>query len=212
MRIPVAAGEAVVVAAPDLHEPHAPFEQPAGRQAAEPEVVRLLLGIDLAGPARPRPVEAVELEHVLRFTGQIERLGRGQLHLRREFVALDPGLQTAVALAALQMMTVETADQVTGGGVGGAGHKRGGLVRPEVGQRLVGCGLHDRAAVLRRQEAGIPVLHAIGAVAAVVGEHDEGRQVVVHRAERVAHPAAGAGEARQHEAGRLQERGRRVHA
>ena len=84
-------------------------------------------------------------------------------------------------------------------------------MRPEVGQRLVSRGLHDRAAVLRRQEAGIPVLHAIGAVAAVVGEHDKGRQVVVHRAERVAHPAAGAREAGQHEAGRLQERGRGVH-
>ena len=117
MRIPVAAGEAVVVAAPDLHEPHAPFEQPAGRQAAKPEVVRLLLGVDLAGPARPRPVEAVKLEHVLRLAGQIERLGRGQLHLRCEFVALDPGLQATVARVALQMVAIEPADQVAGGGV-----------------------------------------------------------------------------------------------
>jgi uncharacterized protein YoaH (UPF0181 family) len=36
--IPVAAGEAVVVAAPDLHEAHAAFEQAAGDEAFAAEV------------------------------------------------------------------------------------------------------------------------------------------------------------------------------
>src|SRR5208337_3304471 len=41
VRVPVAAGEAVVAAAPDLHEPDAPLEQTAGGQALAAEVVGL---------------------------------------------------------------------------------------------------------------------------------------------------------------------------
>jgi hypothetical protein len=46
----------------------------------------------------------------------------------------------------------------------------------------------------------------------VVGQHDERGQVVVERAESVAHPAAGAGETGQLETGGLQQRGGAVHA
>ncbi len=42
VRVPVAAGEAVVVARPDLHEPDAPLEQPPGDQALAAEDVGLL--------------------------------------------------------------------------------------------------------------------------------------------------------------------------
>jgi hypothetical protein len=82
----------------------------------------------------------------------------------------------------------------------------------QVGDRCVRAGENDRAAVLRREERGVPVLHAVRREAAVVGQHDEGRQVVVERAEAVADPAAGAGEAGQLETGRLQQRGGAVHA
>ncbi len=41
VRVPVAAGEAIVAAAPDLHEPDAPLEQTAGGQALAAEVVGL---------------------------------------------------------------------------------------------------------------------------------------------------------------------------
>ena len=71
----------------------------------------------------------------------------------------------------------------------------------EVGDRLGSPGPDDRAAVLGGEEAGVPILHAVGAVAPVIGEDDERGEIVIERAERGADPAASAGESRENESG-----------
>src|SRR5439155_9038001 len=69
---------------------------------------------------------------------------------------------------------------------------------------VVGAGPQDGALVAGGQEGGVPVLRAVGGVAAVVGQDDEGRQVLVEAAQAVADPAAHAGEAGRLEAGGLE--------
>src|SRR4051794_24319757 len=84
------------------------------------------------------------------------------------------------------------------------------LMREEVGNGGLGAGIDDVSAVLRGEKGGVPVFHAVAAEAAVVGQDNEGGEVLIQRAEAVAHPTSRAGEARKQEAGGLQERGLRV--
>src|SRR5262249_22669504 len=58
---------------------------------------------------------------------------------------------------------------------------------------------------------GVPVLGAVRGESAMIGKHDEGRQVFVHAPEAIAHPATHSGEAGTIEAGGLQERALRMH-
>ena len=68
--IPVAAREAVVVAAPDLYEADAALEEAAGGEALETEVVGFLRGVDLGRPAGLARLHAVHPQDVLRLVGQ----------------------------------------------------------------------------------------------------------------------------------------------
>ena len=77
MRVPVAAGEGVVVAAPNLHKAHAPLQQTASGQALLGEVPRFLIGIDFRRPGFGAAVEAVEFEDVLGLGLEVEGIGRG---------------------------------------------------------------------------------------------------------------------------------------
>ena len=56
--------------------------QPPRRQALAAEVVRLLGGVDLAGPGLLSVIQAVHLEDVGRLLRQIERFRSGELHPR----------------------------------------------------------------------------------------------------------------------------------
>ena len=96
MGIPVAAGEAVVVAAEDLHKPHAPLEQPPGGEALEAEVVNLLLGIDLAGPAAAGSLHDIHPQYMIGIVGNAQGFRSGRLHAGGELVAFDAALQPRV--------------------------------------------------------------------------------------------------------------------
>ena len=60
VRVPVAAREAVVGAAPDLHEPHAALQQPPGDQAVAAEVLgdRLVQAVERLRRRRSRPTRS----------------------------------------------------------------------------------------------------------------------------------------------------------
>lgn len=85
-------------------------------------------------------------------------------------------------------------------------------MQEKIGDRRLAAGVDHRAAMLGGQERRVPVLHFVRGQAAMVWQHDEGRQIIVHRAEAVANPAARAREAGKQKAGRLQQRGRAVDA
>ena len=86
------------------------------------------------------------------------------------------------------------------------GDEAGAFVREEVGDGGVCAWVDDGALVLGGEEGGVPVFGAVGGEPAVVWEDDEGREVLVHGAEAVADPCAGAGEAWSVESGGLEER------
>src|SRR5262249_17646634 len=67
MRIPVAAGKAVVRSAPDLHETHAALQEAAGDQAVAAKFLC------------DRTVEAIEAARLCRLAGNVEHLRRGKL-------------------------------------------------------------------------------------------------------------------------------------
>ena len=206
--VPVAPREAIVVAAPHLHEAHPALEEAPRGEALEGEVPSLLGGVDLRRPHGRHAVETIQREHVVGLVGQRQRLGGGQLHPRRQLVGADPGLEPGIAGARGEVAAVEPGQCRARGGVGLRGDERGGGA--EVGDRRGAPGRDDGTGVLRGEEPGVPVLHPVGGIAAVIGEDDERGEVLVVAAQRVAHPGAGAGETGEHEAGRLEERGRGV--
>ena len=101
------------------------------------------------------------------------------------------------------MFAVQLVEQDPRGGLAARGDKSGARIGEQVVDGIVAPGIDDGAAVLRWEERRVPVLRAVGGKAAVVGQHDEGRQIVVEAAQTVADPATHAGEARQLETGRL---------
>ena len=114
VRIPVPAREAVVVAAPDLHEPHAPLEQAAGGQALAAEVIGLLERVDFLVERRLAVIEPVEPAALPRGSArEVQRLGRGELHLRGQLVALDPAVEPIVALRDGGVLAVQAVQQST---------------------------------------------------------------------------------------------------
>ena len=212
VRVPVPPGEAVVVAAPDLHEPDAPLEQAAGGQALAAEVLGLLERVDLLVERRLAVIEAVEPEHFRGLAGEVQRLGRGELHPGGQLVALDPAVEPVVAGARGGVLAVQAVQQSDPRGVARAGGERDALVGEEVGDGRLGAGVDDGPLVLRGKERRVPVLGAVGGEAAMVGQHDERGQVVGQAAQPVADPRAHRGEAGPVEAGRLEQRPLAVHA
>ena len=63
----------------DLNKPNPSFGQPACQQKLPAKIIGFF------------DADAVEIEHALGFVGDINRLGRGQLHVGRQFVSLGTG-------------------------------------------------------------------------------------------------------------------------
>ena len=82
-------------AVPQLHEPHASLDQPAGDQQ--------LPGLD-AG--------AVHVADVLRLAADIERLGRLGLHAEAQLERADAGFERRVVLPRLRVASVEAFEQI----------------------------------------------------------------------------------------------------
>jgi hypothetical protein len=135
MRVPVAAGEAIVVAAPDLHEPDAPLEQTAGGQTLAAEVVGLLERVDLLVERRLPMVESVEPEHFRRLAHDVERLRGGKLYPGGQFVALDPAVQPVVTGSGGGVVAVQAIQQCDARGIARAGWKLDARVGEEVRDR-----------------------------------------------------------------------------
>ncbi len=212
VRIPITTGKAVVVAAPDLHEPHAALQEAPRGEALPRKMPGLFRRVDLLRPRLRATFEPVKAKDVRRLRREIKRLGRGELHARGEFVAADAGIKPLVALARGGVPAVQFRQQSVRVSLAGGRHVIARGMRPQVGDGRVGIGVDERAAVLAGQEGGVPVLHAVRGEAPVIRHHDERRQVIVQRAETVAHPAARAGKAGQLEARGLEQRRGAVHA
>ena len=97
--VPVAPGKAIVIAAPDLDEPHTALEQAAGDEALAAEELALRLFIDRAGIIDSRSLggEAIHVFDVLRFLGDIERIGGAELHRGSKLVTADAGGKPIIA-------------------------------------------------------------------------------------------------------------------
>src|SRR5262249_6622785 len=74
-------------AAPELHKPHAPLEQPATQQAPPREIGALFF------------VDAIQRLRLRSFGGEVRRLGNRQLHPRGQFVVVDPAGQRGIVRA-----------------------------------------------------------------------------------------------------------------
>ena len=93
MIVPIAGGAGH--AAPDLDKAHAAFQQPPRGETIAAKIFGRLF------------VEAIKLFRGLAFAGEIEHLGRAQLHLGRQFVRSDPGIQPRVARALGLMLAIQ---------------------------------------------------------------------------------------------------------
>ncbi len=109
------------------------------------------------------------------------------------------------------MVAVELKQQVAVGFLV-ARLEAGGGVGEQVVERLFLVQPQDHALVVGGQKGAVPVLGAVAGVAAVVGQHHEGGQIVVQAAQPVADPSPHAREPGILEAGGLQVGGLAVHA
>ena len=177
-------GKPLSLPAPDLHEAHAALQQPPRGQALAAEVVHLLRGVDLLRPCPSRRGRVPYISRIVRrLLGNVERFRRGELHLRGEFVAADAGIEPLVARARRGVLAIECAR--------GRRRPRASLAGVMKSPRLSGkrsaigvlrAGINDRALMLRRQKRRVPVLRAVRRQPAMIRQHDERRQIVVHRA------------------------------
>jgi hypothetical protein len=69
--------ETIVVTAPDLDEAHPALDQSPRDETLPAEVIHLLLGVDVFGPGRRIPFDAMKVEQIVRLLEEIHRLGRG---------------------------------------------------------------------------------------------------------------------------------------
>ena len=95
--VPVAAGEAVVVAAPDLDEADPAFEETASGQAFAAEDVDLFGVIDVFGPFAFVVADAVHFADGGGFLGEVEGVWGGELHACGEFVGTNASVEAVVA-------------------------------------------------------------------------------------------------------------------
>ena len=168
----------------ELHETHAALDQTAGNEAAA--------GVAVGGFA----VDAVHFFGGLGFLVKIQRVAGLHLHARGQFVAghagIKPGLEGTRGLVPF----VEPGNQVALKRFDGGGLVKG---RFQVEHRRALCA-ETRALVHRRQITGLPVLRAVHGQFVRVLQYDVGGQVLVFRAQSVAHPGAEGRQARQHPA------------
>jgi hypothetical protein len=99
VRVPVAAREPVVGAAPDLDEPHSALQEPAGDQAVAAEV------------RRGRLVEPVEVPDGPRLAGDVQHLRGAELQPGRQLVRGDPRVEPRVPLATGPVRAVHRVEQ-----------------------------------------------------------------------------------------------------
>ena len=197
--VPVAARKAVVGAAPDLHEPHAPLQQPPGDQAVGPKVLGDWF------------VEAVQFLRRLRLVRDIEHFGRAELQPGGQLVGARCARRAASRLRApARCARFSCSQQLEAFASLSRGDELRRFGRKQVGDRIRPADADHRALMRGRQKAGPPVARPVGRKAARVGQHDERRQIVGQASQPVGHPRPHAGKARQHEAGVLHERGRAV--
>ncbi len=148
VRVPIASRESIVVAAPDLHEADASFQQATCDQAFLRKVDRFFVGVDLFGKRRGDVVEPVEFHDVLGLLADVDRLGSGQLHAGGEFVAANSRIEPAIARAVGRMFLIELLDQRHRVGTAGGGDVVAMFVGEQVGNRVLAFGVNDGALVL----------------------------------------------------------------
>ena len=158
----------------DLHVTYAALDEPAGDEAAAGVVVALLAA------------DAVEFEDVLRLGGDVEGFLGGDLHAAGELIALDAGLQVALARVVGRVFGVKGPQEFHLAFLRFA-LERGGRVEVE---DVRGGGADERALVDRRQPAVGPVLVGEGRQAGGMPHHDVGGQVLGLAAERIGRPGA----------------------
>ncbi len=147
-----------------------------------------------------------------RLLRQVEGLGSGQLHARGQFVAVNAGFQPLVAGARGRMALVDSIGQGNAGGVAGAGDVVALPGGEQVGDRSLGARINHGALMLGGQKGAVPILGAVRAEAAMIGQNHERRQVFVQAAQSVADPAAHAGKSGPIEPGGLQQGSLAMHA
>ena len=169
----------------DLHEAHAALDQPAGHEAAAAK----LLGDQV--------VEAVQPLGRLGLMREIDGLRCVRLHAKRQLVTGDAGRELRVLRVGGAVVIVEGGEQVE---LVALLLHRNLLGRPQVEDRIAGRA-ELRPLVGRGHEAGTPVGRSGDGPAAMIEEHDEGRQVLIDRPQAVGHPGTEAGVALANEAG-----------
>ena len=97
--VPVAAWEAVVVAAPDLDEADPAFEETSCGEAFAAEDVDFFGVVDVFGPFAFVVADAVHFADGGGFLGEVEGVWGGELHAGGEFVGTDARVETVVARA-----------------------------------------------------------------------------------------------------------------
>ena len=144
-------------------------------------------------PVGLRFVDAVGLERARIFLRKIERFRRGGLQAEREFVTGDARRQFGIARRGVRMLRVQRVDEIdlaplhVAARPGGRFQIQNGLAR----------GAQDGALIHGRHVAARPIRRAGRRAAARIQHHDIAGQVLVERAEAVAHPGADGGMALQ---------------
>ncbi len=137
--------------------------------------------------ARHVAVEAVELERLFGFLGQVDRLGRRALHLVGQLVAGDARRERLSCRRSGRSARCCTAAACRAGRAAPRRDMPSGGARSRIGSPT------DRSSVpceVGRHVAARPVLGAADRPAAGVEHHDEAGQVLVHAAQAVVHPRA----------------------
>lgn len=167
---------------------------------------RLFLRVDLFGEFRRNVIEAVHLENVQRLPRKIEHLGSRELHARRQFVAPNASFQAFIVGPLLGVLRIQPGQHAEPRGISLRRNVISLPGRKQIGDRRLRPRENRRPLMLSRQKRAVPVLGAVGGQAAVIGEHDKRRQILVHAPQTIADPAPHAGKSRPVEAGRLQQR------
>src|SRR3954462_8660349 len=143
--VPIAARETVVSAAPDLNETNAAFEQAAGDKAARAKIFSDLL------------VDAVNFFGGVRFAGQIEGFGRGELQAGGHFETGNAGVETRIAGARLEMFAIEFGEPFGPIAFGIFGDEFGGIGREEIEDWIRVADANQGALMGRGQKASAPI-------------------------------------------------------
>ena len=160
----------------------------------------------ISGERSVHPLDAVCIEHVLRLAGKIHQLRYARLHAKRQLVLGDARVDLRVG-DPLVAQAIEFAERLDEAALLFAVHSGRG---PDIVHR-VALGEKLNTLVTARQKTGTPLSRRdrLRVAAALASQHDEPRQVLVHRAQSVSHPSAHARPAGDGRAG-IHHRVRRV--